>query len=58
MHKKIDCSDIVVGCAVTVHGQSEDEVLKAIAEHARAAHGVREVTPELLAKVKAAVRNG
>lgn len=55
MRKKIDCSEIVADCAVTVHGKSEDEVPKAIAEHARAAHGVRDVTPELLAKVKAAV---
>ena len=56
MAKEIRCDDVVPGCGFTTQGASEDDVLAKVADHARVAHGVREVTPELLAKVKAAVR--
>ena len=56
MAKQIRCGDVVPGCAFTTEGASEDDVLANVADHARVAHGVKEVTPELLAKVKAAVR--
>jgi predicted small metal-binding protein len=39
-----------------VRGQTEQEVLKSVAEHAKE-HGIREVTPELVAKVKANIRD-
>ena len=39
-----------------MRGETEDDVLKKAAEHAKE-HGIGEVTPELLARVKANVRN-
>ena len=44
------------GCKHVVRGQTEEELLKNAAEHAKQ-HGIREVTPELQAKVKAAIRD-
>jgi len=44
------------GCTHVVRGKNEEEVLKNAAEHAKS-HGLRDVTPELMAKVKAAIRD-
>jgi predicted small metal-binding protein len=54
--KKLRCGDVVTGCAAVVEGKDEAEVLSRAAEHARKDHGVKEITPELAAKVKAAIR--
>jgi predicted small metal-binding protein len=53
---KLHCGDVVTGCAAVVEGKDEAEVLGRAAEHARKDHGVKEITPELAAKVKAAIR--
>jgi len=45
------------GCKHVVRRETEEEVLKKAGEHAKQ-HGIREVTPELLARVKANIRNG
>ena len=37
--------------------QAEDELLKAVAAHAAHDHGITEVSPELAAKVKAAIKS-
>ena len=56
MAKEITCDDLIKGCAFTATGETEDDLLKQVAEHAVAVHGVKEVTPELAAQVKAAIR--
>jgi len=58
MGKIIECAkvDPSSGCTHVIRGKDEEEVLKNAAEHAKE-HGIREVTPELMAKVKAAVRD-
>ena len=53
--KKIRCGSVVPGCDVTVHGKSEADVLARAAEHARSAHGVTEISPALMAKMKGAI---
>lgn len=55
MSKAIACDRVVPGCKFTAEAATEEELLAKVAEHARKEHGVTEVTPELLAKVKAAV---
>ena len=55
MSKAISCGHVVPGCAFTAEAKTEEELLRKIAEHAREAHGVTEVTPELLSKVKSAI---
>ena len=54
--KNIACGDIVPGCTFTASAATEEELLAHVAEHAAHDHGVTEITPELAAKVKAAIR--
>jgi predicted small metal-binding protein len=56
MEKQIACGDVVPGCAWKASAQTEEELVKQVAAHAAKAHGVEEVTPELAAQVKAAIR--
>ena len=56
MTKQISCGDVVPGCAWKASAQTEEELVKQVAAHAAEAHGVEDVTPELAAQVKAAIR--
>ena len=56
MAKRIACGDVVQGCQFTAEGGTEEELLAAVKAHAAEDHGVNEVTPELAAKVRAAIR--
>ena len=57
MGKIVECAkvDPSSGCTHVIRGKTEDEVLKNAAEHAKQ-HGIRQVTPELMARVKGAIR--
>ena len=57
MEKRIACNDIVPGCAFTASAATEEELLKQVVSHAAHDHGVTDVTPELAAKVKSAIRD-
>jgi predicted small metal-binding protein len=57
MPKVLACGAVVPDCEFTANAQSEEELLAKVAEHARVAHGLTEVTPDLLAKVKAAIHD-
>jgi predicted small metal-binding protein len=56
--KHISCSDVVPGCEFTATAPTEEELLEQVVAHATHDHGVTEVTPELAAKVKAAIQTG
>jgi predicted small metal-binding protein len=56
MAKHIACGDVVEGCGFTAQGGTDEELLAAVKAHAAEDHGVTEVTPELAAKVKAAIQ--
>ena len=56
MEKRIACNDVVPGCAFTATAATEEELLRKVMAHASQAHGVTEVTSELAAKVKSAIR--
>ena len=57
MSKVLYCGDVVGSCDFVVRGESEQEVLEQAAEHARTAHNLQEITPEIASKVKAAIRD-
>ena len=57
MAKHLACNDVVSGCGFTATATTEDEVVEKAAEHARESHGVKEITPDLAAKVKAAIKD-
>jgi predicted small metal-binding protein len=56
MAKHLACGDVVEGCSFEVGAETEEELLRRVTEHATKEHGVCEVTPELEAQVKAAIR--
>jgi predicted small metal-binding protein len=55
-HKHIACGDVVPGCTWAAHAPTEEELLTKVVAHAAQEHGVKEVTPDLAAKVQAAVK--
>jgi len=57
MAKQLKCGDLMPGCDFVAKGATEDEVLNKAAEHAKTAHGIQQVTPELAAKVKGAIKD-
>ena len=44
------------GCSATFEADSQDELLALVAPHAAEAHGVTEITPEVLEAVTGAVK--
>ena len=55
--KAMHCGDLMKGCNFVARGATEEEVMKKAAEHAKTAHGMNKITPELAQKVKAAIKN-
>jgi predicted small metal-binding protein len=50
--KQFACGAVVPGCDARFEGETEDEILRQVAEHARDAHGIEEPPPELVAAVQ------
>jgi predicted small metal-binding protein len=55
--KRIACAEIVPDCPFTASAATEEELLEKVAAHAARDHGITEVTPELAARVKAAIKS-
>lgn len=55
--KYIACAAIVPECPFEATAPTEEELLKMVAAHAAHTHGITEVTPELVEKVKAAIQD-
>jgi predicted small metal-binding protein len=58
MPRILECAkvDPSSGCQHVVQGATDEEVMRNAAEHAKE-HGIREVTPELIERVKANIRD-
>ena len=56
MGKVLRCGELFPGCSVEARGETEEEILKQAAEHAKRDHGVAQIDAGTLAKVKAAIR--
>jgi predicted small metal-binding protein len=58
MTKILECAkvDPSSGCQHVIRGETEEEALQKAAEHAKE-HGIREVTPDLIERVKANIRD-
>lgn len=53
--KEFNCGELVPGCETVIEGQSDDEIMQQVAVHAREAHGMDEVPPEVEEKARAAI---
>jgi predicted small metal-binding protein len=56
MSKVLKCGELNPGCKFEARGSSEEEVLKQAAEHAKTAHNMKEIPPEVLPKYRSAIR--
>jgi len=56
MTKAVNCRDVGFDCDGVVRGDTEEETLTKVAEHAQSVHGLDEVTPDVVAKVKSVMR--
>ena len=56
MTKVVHCRDVGFDCDGVVRAETEQEVLAKVAQHAQEVHGLTEVTEEVVAKVKAVIR--
>lgn len=57
MVKVLRCGAIFLGCGHVVRAESEEELLRLAAEHARQVHGVLEIDEVMAGKVRAAITN-
>lgn len=57
MGKVMKCRDVGVDCDFEARGATEEDILRQAAEHAKAAHNMEQIPPELLAKAKAAIKD-
>lgn len=55
--KSYTCRDVGVDCDWKTTGETEDEVSAAIKAHAAEVHPTIELTPELMSKVGAAIKD-
>jgi predicted small metal-binding protein len=56
--KEFRCGTIVPGCTTVFEGESESAILDQIADHARDAHGMHEVPPEVVDSIRANITEG
>ncbi|GAW49141.1 MULTISPECIES: DUF1059 domain-containing protein [unclassified Nocardioides] len=52
---KLACGDVMPGCAARFENTDRDQLMNQVAAHAASAHGVNEVTPDVLRAVEAQV---
>lgn len=57
MPKVLRCRDVGMNCDFVARGQTEEEILKKAAEHARMTHNMKNIPAEVLTKVRAAIRD-
>lgn len=54
--KRFVCADVVPGCGASVTAATDDEVRAWAGAHGARDHGLVELTPALVAQVRAAIR--
>ncbi len=57
MAKVIRCKDVGFDCPAVIRASTEEQAMKMAAEHAKSAHGIKNITPEIAAKVKGVMRD-
>jgi predicted small metal-binding protein len=54
--KQFSCGDVVPGCTAKFLASTDDEILTAVAEHARRDHGMAEVPVAVVTMVRAHIQ--
>ncbi|WP_108664463.1 DUF1059 domain-containing protein [Euzebya rosea] len=53
--KKFECNNVVAGCDGVVTGETEDDVLREVADHAAAAHGMHDLPETVVEQVRSGI---
>ena len=56
MEKRIQCRDLGFDCDGVIIAKTENEALEMASEHARTVHGLQEITPEVMEKIRAVIK--
>ena len=56
MAKELRCGNLMPGCQAVIEGKDEAKVMAKAAEHAKTAHGLQQIPPDVASKVRAAIR--
>ena len=56
MAKVIHCRDVGFDCDGVIRAETEEEALQMAAQHAQTVQGLKDVTPEVVEKVKSVMR--
>lgn len=57
MPKVLRCGDIMPGCNTVIEGKDVPEVMAKGADHAKKAHGMATIPPDVAKKVQAAIKD-
>lgn len=49
---KLACGDVMPGCAAKFENTERQQLMGAVAAHARAAHGIHDITPDVRAAIE------
>jgi predicted small metal-binding protein len=55
MTMNLRCGDVVPGCPAEISADTEDDVMRQAAEHARTEHGLTELDDDTIAAVRGAI---
>jgi predicted small metal-binding protein len=56
MTLSLSCKDVGANCSFVAKAETEEELLKKVAQHAKEAHGMTSIDAATLAKVKSAIK--
>jgi predicted small metal-binding protein len=57
MTKVLRCNDLMPGCTWEGRGDTETEILMQAAEHAKTAHNLSDISPEMISQVRGAIKD-
>jgi len=57
MAKVLKCSDLNPDCSFEARGNTDEDVLKKVAEHAKTIHKMNKIPLDVLDKARSAIRN-
>jgi predicted small metal-binding protein len=55
--KSLHCADLGSSCDFVARAETEDDLMRQVADHAKNVHGMNEIAPEMKEKVKGAIRD-
>lgn len=57
MAKVLKCREVGLDCNFVARADTEDEIMKQIADHANTTHGVKDLPEEVIVKVRSVIRD-